>query len=71
MRMIDVISGTGASDANFSIEQTNDGAYQVMVDPCALDFRLPVGAPFRAADEAKGWIETQSADWFSRFRYGV
>ena len=64
--MIDVISGAGASNANFSIEQTSDG-YQVMVDPCALDFRLPVGSPFRKADEAKGWIDTQSAAWYARW----
>jgi len=68
--MIDIISGTGASDAHFSIEQTN-GGYQVMVDPCALDFRLPVGSPFHEADQAKGWIETESAAWFTRFRYGI
>jgi hypothetical protein len=68
--MIDIIAGAGASNANFSIEQTSDG-YQVMVDPCALDYRLPVGTPFRAADEAKGWIETQSAEWYARFRRGV
>ena len=67
--MIAIMSGTGVSNANFSIEQTSDG-YQVMVDPCALDYRLPVGTPFRAADEAKGWIETQSADWYARFRWG-
>jgi hypothetical protein len=69
--MMDIISGTGASNANFSIEQTNDGGYQVMVDPCALDFRLPVGSPFREAGDAKGWIETESAAWFTRFRYGA
>lgn len=69
--MIDIISGAGASNANFSIERTDNGAYQVMVDPCALDYRLPVGTPFRAVDEAKGWIETQSADWYARFRWGV
>jgi hypothetical protein len=57
--------------ATFWIRETNDGAYQIMIEPNSIAPMLPVGSPFQAADKAKAWIDNESASWFMKFRRGV
>ncbi len=58
-------------NAMFSIRQTNDGGYQIMIEPNSIAPRLPIGSPFEAVDKAKAWIDNESASWFQKFRHGV
>jgi hypothetical protein len=71
MTMIDVFASNSGRNATFSIRETGDGAYQIMIEPYSTASMLPVGSPFEAADKAKAWIDTESASWFGKFRRGV
>jgi hypothetical protein len=58
-------------NAMFSIRETKDGAYQIMIEPNSIAPRLPIGNPFEAVDKAKAWIDNESASWFLKFRRGI
>jgi hypothetical protein len=69
--MIDIFATDNGRNATFWIRETSDGAYQIMIEPNSVAPMLPVGSPFKAADEAKAWIDNESASWFVKFRRGM
>jgi hypothetical protein len=71
MAIIDVFAADNNRNATFCIRETDNGAYQIMIEPNEIAPMLPIGSPFEAADKAKAWIENESASWFLKFRRGM
>jgi hypothetical protein len=71
MPTTDVFGTDNDRAATFCIRETNDGAYQIMIEPNSIAPMLPIGSPFEAADKAKAWIDNESASWFVKFRRGM
>ena len=69
--MIDAFADVRGQNATFWIREINAGAYQIMIEPSSLAPMLRVGSPFGAAEEARAWIDNESASWFERFRRGM
>ncbi len=71
MAMTDSFTIDNNRNAMFSISETRDGGYQIMIEPNSIAPRLPIGSPFEAVDKAKAWIDNESASWFLKFRRGI